>query len=109
MARTPQSVGIARYEAVTFTVTMDPATNITGWTFSLNVRSAGQLLTGYPVTVGFAITDAANGIFTVSLTSTQTAAFAPGAVYDYDVWRTNAGSEKQLAFGNLQVEPQQWQ
>lgn len=109
MARTPQDMTISRYEAVTITVTMDPATNITGWTFALNIRSAGSLLTGYPKTDIFTITNAANGIFTASLTSAQTDDFAVGAIYEYDIWRTNSGSEKQLAFGQLQVHPQQWQ
>ena len=108
MARTPQEMTIARYEAVTITATMDPATNVTGWTFALNIRSAGSLLSGYPVTT-FSITAAGDGVFTVSLTSTQTAAFAAGAVYNWDIWRTNSGAEKQLAFGTLNVAEQQWQ
>lgn len=108
MAYSPQQVTLARYEAKTLRVTMSPATDVTGWTFQLTIRSAGTAVLTV-TNASFTITDAANGIFTVPLTSTQTGTLAAGAVYDFDIWRTNSGSEAQLVYGNVQVNPQQYQ
>ena len=108
MAYAPQPITIARYEPKTIRVSMSPITNATGWTFSLNIRSAGSMLTGFPITA-FTLENASSGIFTFALTSSMTGTFAAGAIYDYDIWRTNSGTEAQLAFGQLQVASQQWQ
>lgn len=108
MARTPQAIEIARYEAAQITVTMDPVEDIAGWTFQLNIRSGGTIVLQV-LNPSFTIVSAPGGIFRVPLTSAQTAAFAVGAIYEYDIFRTNSGSEAQLAFGNLTVLPQQWQ
>jgi hypothetical protein len=108
MAYTPQAVQLARYEPKTFRVTMSPATNITGHTFQLNIRSAGVVvLTKLNAT--FTIENAATGIFSTTVTSAETAALDPKGIYDYDIWRTNSGGEAQLALGNLEIIPQQWQ
>jgi len=107
MAYTPQEVTLARYEPKTFRVTMSPATNATGWTFSLNIRSAGTSVLA--VTTGWTIEDASLGIFKVTLTSAQTGALSANAIYDFDIWRTNSGTEAQLVFGFLRIASQQWQ
>lgn len=87
------------------TITMDPVVNISGWTlvFSLRVIGAAVLLQ-----VSGAVTDAAGGVFTVSLTKAQTAALSRGT-YDFDIWRTDSGSESRLVYGKAIVEDQAWQ
>lgn len=106
MAYTPQPVQLARYEPKTFRVTMSPATDVTGHTWQLNIRSAGTVVLQKTT---FTVENTSSGIFKVTVTSAETALFSIGAIYDYDIWRTNSGSEAQLAYGMLEVLPQQWQ
>jgi len=104
MATTPINIRFARHEAPVLTVTMNPTTNITGWTFTFTLRKIGSSAL---ITVSGVITNAAGGVFTVSLTKAQTSSIAKNA-YDYDIWRTNSGSEARLVYGTVTLEDQAW-
>lgn len=76
-------------------------TDITGWTLRVRVyTAAGSLL--YTLTEGAGITvdDAEAGEYTWSLTAAQTTSMGAGS-FRYDVWRTDSGSEAELANGAL--------
>jgi hypothetical protein len=77
--------------------------NITGWTLAAAV--ATSVTAPVIFTVAGAITDAANGVFTITLTDTETDLLDPGR-YVYDIKRTNAGSETVLTYGKLTVRGQ---
>ena len=102
MPAAAQPVELVPYAKKTLRVTMSPATDITGWTFILTIRQDGISKFSSTTTV---VEDAANGIFTISMTGTQTGTL-PLGFYDYDIWRTNSGSETQLCIGPLTVTPQ---
>lgn len=104
----PQTVTVAAYESPTLKVTMVPATNITGWTLQLNIRSAfggPALIVSTPAVV----LDAVAGIFTFSLTSAQLGTVLGVGAFLYDVWRIDSGSEKRLVYGPLNIAAEQWQ
>lgn len=104
MTQAAQPVAFAAWESPTLRVSMTPATDITGWTFQINVRRAGVVVLQ---STTFVITDAANGVVSFTLTSAQTGAMSPGD-YDYDVWRIDAGNEKRLCWGTMIVLTEQW-
>jgi len=94
-------------EDVTLTVTMSPATNITGWALQFTVRKqygdAAAVLTKTEG-AGITITDATNGVFKVALASADTAGLELRACV-FDIQRTNAGSHTVLTIGNLTLLP----
>lgn len=87
-------------EAITLTFTRDAATTISGWTIVAYLKRYhdDEEVT---LTISGSITSAANGIFTVSLTSAQTTAFEY-QTYVLQVWRTDSGSETVMS--NVLVE-----
>lgn len=100
-----QPVAFAKWEAPNLRVKMSPATNVSGWTFILNVRdSDGDVVLQ---SSSYTVTDTANGWIVFAVTSAQAAAIGVGD-FDYDIWRTDSGSEKRLAWGTLSVVSQQW-
>ncbi len=102
-----QSIEFAPYENVTIPVTMQPASSIAGLTFALNFRFAGVMVAGFPLNT-FAVIDQNNGIFSFTLNSALTGTFTPGETYDWDVWRTTAGQEAQLAYGQASCRLEWW-
>jgi hypothetical protein len=95
-----QEISFAAYQNITIQVTMSPVTNITGWTLQLNIaRNGTSILTNTDPS----ITDETNGIFTFTLTSTQTGVTMGVGTFQYNVWRTDVGSETLLAYGLLNV------
>jgi hypothetical protein len=92
-------IAIYRGEDVTLPFTMDPVENITGWTLLMSV----SLASGVVFTQAGAVVSGPAGTFTVALTDTQTELLLASEVYDYDVWRTDAGAERVLARGTLRV------
>lgn len=97
-------------EDVTLTVTMSPATNISGWSLSFTVKRAladTSALISKTTASGITIADAANGVFRIAIASANTnnANVGPGA-YTYDVQRTDSGFRTVLAIGTLTVLPQ---
>lgn len=103
----PQPVAFAAYEAPTLTVTMTPATDITGQNFQLNVRRRGDGAIAIQSTT-FNVVDVVNGVFNFPLSSAQTGVTMGVGDYDYDVWRIDAGFEKRLTWGTMTVEVEQW-
>ena len=81
--------------------------NITGWTlqFKMAVLKGGVAV----LTISGVITDAVNGVFTVTSAAAGTSALnlTVDTVYQYAVRRTNAGSNTRVAWGpaTLQVSP----
>lgn len=95
-------------EAVVLTFSPGEDTSISGWTLVFTVRARRDpdldtLLTKSTTASTITITDAAAGVFTLTLTAAQTLALGPGR-YAFDVWRTDSGSEKPLILGTFTVE-----
>jgi hypothetical protein len=92
-------IAIYRGEDVVLPFTMSPVEDITGWTLLMSVSGGGAVL----FTKAGAVISGAAGTFSVSLTDAETELLAASDVYDYDVWRTDAGAERVLARGTLRV------
>ena len=104
MAIIDQAIGPVYYgEDVTLNFTMTPVENITGWTLQLTVTRALGSVTKVIQKTGEIISGAA-GTFRFILVTTDTDV-AP-EVYQYDVWRTNAGNERLLAIGTFTIADQ---
>jgi hypothetical protein len=76
--------------------------NLTGFTMEWVLREApggGAAL----LTIAAAITDAANGICTVTIADTDTENLAPGTLF-HTLRRTNAGFESALALGDAVLQ-----
>lgn len=88
----------------TIRTTAGVAVNITGFTFDFVVRQTqlGTVLLALESGSGIAITTAASGILTISVTATQTESLAAGD-YFYALRKTNSGSEATLTMGKLTV------
>lgn len=88
-------------EAATLTFTRASAAAITSWNIAFNVKQFHGDSTAL-LTLAGSITDATNGVFTVSLTATHTGTTLSALQsYVFDVWRTDSGSETMMAFGTL--------
>jgi hypothetical protein len=92
-------IAIYRGEDVALPFTMDPVENITGWTLLMSVSGGGAVV----FTKAGVVTSGPSGTFSVSLTDAETELLSASEVYDYDVWRTDAGAERVLARGTLRV------
>src|SRR5262249_27360661 len=95
-------------EDVTLTVTMTPATNITGWSLQFTLRKQygdSTALITKTTGAGITITDATNGVFKVTLPSADTQALDLRA-YVFDIQRTDAGNRTVLTIGNTTVLPE---
>ncbi len=77
------------------------AVDITGWTLSWAIATARG--TAPALTVAGAITDAANGVCTVTIADTDTDGLT-AQTYEYDLKRTDAGSEAILAHGRAVLQ-----
>lgn len=95
----PFTVTVAQNDGVT-------PVDITGFTFRLNVgpvenpdsQDSGQLFTNTPV-----VTDAVNGVITVTLLTTEAA--TPTGEYFYDLVQVdNAGFERTILSGKWDIE-----
>ena len=82
--------------------------NITGFTLQFNIRAEARpgtpVLLSLTTSNGITVTDALNGLYTVTITSAQNLALGAGT-YVFDVWRTDPGSESELAVGKIQILP----
>lgn len=97
----PVRADIFRGEDITLTFTRAAVTTISGWTISCRIKkNHGDASAA--LTIAGSITDAANGVFTVGLTSAQTQALALQS-YVFDVIRSDSGSQTQMAVGMLNV------
>lgn len=90
-----------RGEDIILQFTMDPVQDITGWTLLFTLKADAQDPTALVSKAG-SIVSAPNGVFSVSLSSSDTN-LTP-AQYVYDVWRTDAGSKAVLSKGTFTIE-----
>ncbi len=102
----PQTWAFAAYEAPVLKITMTPAEDITGQTFQLNIRKKDG--TVVLQSTSFTVITAETGIFKFQLTKAQTGVTIGVGDFDYDVWRTDSGSEKQLVYGRLSARKGRW-
>jgi hypothetical protein len=83
-------------------------TSVSGWTIATYVTARLPVTGGEQVTalvaVAGSITDAAAGTFTSTLTATHTRTTLGAGVWDYQTWRTDAGGETTLAYGELKIK-----
>lgn len=96
-----QDITLAIGQAKIITVTMDtpPAGGVASWTMRFRMRKRGESVAIEKVTgTGVVVTDAVNGVWTITLTGTNTASLDPEQ-YEWSFWRTNADSETPVAFG----------
>lgn len=91
-------ITIYKGEDVDLNFTMNPVESISGWTIKLNVKSPSAVV----ITKTANITDASNGEFTFVLADDDSDDLSAGS-YQYDVWRTDAGSERVLAIGSFVI------
>lgn len=88
-----------------WTIVKDDGTreDMTGWTFKLVVETAASVDV-FNLTTGFvlssSLSDAILDRVALTLTTAQTALLAAAGL-TYALWRTNAGSEAVLAFGDI--------
>jgi hypothetical protein len=105
-----QSFSCYKGEDVVITVTLSPATNITGWGLQFTVKRGyedGTALLTKTTAGGITITDAANGVFKITLASDDTNNATVGAgAYVFDVQRTDGGSRAVLTIGTFTVFPE---
>jgi hypothetical protein len=102
------NISFYKGEDVLITVTMTPATPITGWTLQFTVRKQYGDLTALvtkTIGAGITITDATNGVFKITLASADTSGFDLRA-YVYDIQRIDAGNRTVLTIGNLTLLPE---
>jgi hypothetical protein len=102
------NISVYQGEDVVLTVTMSPATAISGWTLQFTLRTQygdPTALVTKTIGSGIAITDPVNGIFTVSLASADTADLGLRA-YVYDIQRIDSGARTVLTIGNLTILPE---
>jgi hypothetical protein len=103
-----QNLSCLAGEAVVLTVTMDtpPAGGISGWALAFYLKQKYPDLAALVTKTGgsgITVTDAVNGVFTVTLATADTDQ-TPGN-YVYDVWRTDSGQETALAHGRFSIGP----
>src|SRR5690348_2669450 len=86
--------------------TTQTPTDVTGWTLVFSVRhyfddSAALLTITTTLTANgqLTVTNAAQGLFNVDLTAAATGTVLGAGAFSWDVWRTDAGFEAELAGG----------
>lgn len=91
-----------RGEDIRLRVTLDPVPTggISGYTFAFTARTDGSAASASleKDNSTFTIEDATNGIFYVNIADTDTTGLTV-RTYDYDIKRTNSGSEAILVYG----------
>lgn len=103
-----EDISFYKGEDITLTVTMAPATVITGWTLAFKLRKTfgdTVLVTKTTGGSGITITDATNGVFTVTIPKASTQDLDARA-YVFDVARTDSGFQKILTIGALTLLPE---
>jgi hypothetical protein len=91
--------GAAFGRTITYKVN-DVVTNIASYSFAAQIRtSTGVLVTAMTCT----ITNAAAGVFTVSLTGAQTSAMTAGTLYVWSLEQTLSGLVSELLRGYVNV------
>jgi hypothetical protein len=99
-----QTIEIYRGEEVELPFTLTPVTDISGWTIQFTVAKGPNSSIKTIDTMAGTITSAVDGEFSVNLTAEVTGGINPGNYY-YDVWRTDADSERVIAAGLFRVLP----
>lgn len=94
---------IYRGQRKSFTLTMDPVVNITGWTIVMRFATRRRNKQAF-LQLSMTVTDGPNGVATATLTAAQTMAMNEGPIY-CDVWRTDTSNETPLAQMTLPVGP----
>lgn len=112
-ARLSQALTCARGESLSLPCTPDSTVasddrDITGWTLAFVIRPVSAdlddaaTISRTTANGGIIITSASTGAFTITVTHAQTGALDV-KLYDWEIWRTDTGAEKRLAFGKLQI------
>jgi hypothetical protein len=102
------NISFYKGEDVVLTVTMAPATAISGWTLQFTLRTQYGDPTALVTKTngsGITITNPTTGIFTVSLASADTAGLDLRA-FVYDIQRIDTGARTVLTIGNLTLLPE---
>lgn len=83
--------------------------SISGWTLSFTIRDeyGGSILIQKTIGSGISVTSAANGTFTITITSANTNIDYNTYLgnFPYDVSRTDSGNEQVLATGLCFISP----
>jgi len=108
MAADPTTIKSAQYEALVVTETRSVVGSIVGETYMFTVR---EIYTGVvaftrtPTITSNGSTTTA-GVTSTVITTALTGALSPGGTYEFDLWRTNSGTESRLVYGPFVVEKQ---
>ena len=111
MAIEADRISIVQGEDVSITVSVidadGAAVDITNFTLKASVRiereGKVEIITKETGGSGIAITDAAGGVYVITISSADTKKLRVPAVYFWDTWRADAGQLAQLAYGELEV------
>ncbi len=111
MAIEASRISIAQGEDVTIQVSVidenGAVVDITGYTLQADIRVARedaiQIVTKQTGGSGIVITDAAGGVYQITLDSADTKKLRATQIHFWDTWRIDAGSKAQLAYGELEI------
>lgn len=87
-------------EALQLNFTMTPVTDLTSWTIVFTLRKNATDAVSI-LSINATIVSAPAGTFRISLTKAQTSLVA--GTYQYDIFRTDAGSEACLSIGTFVI------
>lgn len=86
---------------VTSAVNTTPV-NIAGWTIKATIRNRPGDANPSLLQVAATVTNGPAGLYTVSLSATQTTALGVGN-FAIDIWRTDPGANTEMAIGTLAI------
>jgi hypothetical protein len=96
-------------EDVEITVTMTPATVISGWSLQFSIKqlySDPAPIFSIVSGLGITITDPTNGVFTITIPSALSQMLTKRRVYVWDCQRVDSGARTVLAYGNYTILPE---
>lgn len=97
-----QNLRLFAGEDASWTLTMSPAVNVTGWGYRLVIRRLRSEAATLEKSSGFTVTNASTGVIQVAIRAADLE--GKSGFYRYEVWRDDAGQEIVLAWGDLTVE-----
>lgn len=99
-----QNIEMTRGQDLVIQFSMSPPTSVSGWTITFQVKDSLGGTSRITKTVGSGITVASTpkGVLQVALSASDTSALTAQS-YVWDLRRTNSGSNRELARGELRL------
>jgi hypothetical protein len=97
------NLAVGQDKVLVFTLDQTPTGNTSAWQMAFYLRSRSDaLLLTKTSGAGITCTDGTAGVWTVTITDTDSDALKPG-LPSWSFWRTDDGSESPLAVGTCEV------